>query len=136
MFTESLVTTLVAHIYRTYTSTPPIIVKGGLTPRQTSRVLAYVRNHLGENISVEDLAAEVGLSSHYFTETFRRTIGVTPYRYLSNQRIEKSKELLRQGKHSIGKIAKTVGFSSHKQFSSHFRKVVGVTPAQYRRECI
>ena len=135
VFAESLITTLVTHIYRTYASSgQPIIVKGGLTPKQTNRVLTYVREHLSEDIGVDELAAEVGLSSHHFTETFKKTMGVTPYKYLLNQRIEKSKELLKQGKLPLAKIAELVGFSSHTKLSTHFRKIVGITPAQYRRE--
>ena len=135
MFTEHLISTLVTHIYRTYTSAAqPIIAKGGLTPKQTSRALAYVQTHLSETIAVEDLAAEVGLSANYFTETFKKTLGVTPYKYVLNQRVEKAKTLLAENKNSVAKIASMVGFASHKQFSTAFRKVVGVTPAQYQRE--
>lgn len=135
MFTESLVTTLVTHIYRTYTTaSQAIIVKGGLTPKQTSRVLAYVQSHMNENIGVGDLAAVVGLSAHHFTETFKRTLGITPYKYVVNQRIEKAKKLLKGGKQSVAKIAKIVGFQSHTQFSASFRKMVGVTPAQFQRQ--
>jgi AraC family transcriptional regulator len=137
IFVESLITTLVTHIYRTYTSAgQPIIVKGGLTPKQISRVLAYVQDHLSENLAVDDLAAEVGLSGNHFTETFKRTLGVTPYKYILNQRIETAKDHLKQGKLAVAKIAEVIGFSSHTTFSSHFRKIVGVTPAQFRRESL
>jgi AraC family transcriptional regulator len=136
-FMESLVTTLVTHIYRTYTRAGvPIIVKGGLTPKQTARVLAYVREHMSENIGVDELAAEVGLSGNHFTDTFKRTMGVTPYKYLLNQRTEKAKELLKQGKLPLAKIAELVGFSSPAKLSTHFRKIVGITPAQFRRESL
>ena len=134
-FVETLITTLVTHIYRTYASAgQPGDAKGGLTPKQMSRVLAYIETHIREDIGVDDLAAIVGLSAHYFAEMFKKTIGVTPYRYVLNQRVERAKALLKQGKLPVAKIADTAGFSSHAQFSSHFRKIVGITPAQFRRE--
>lgn len=135
LFAESLTMAVVTHIFRTYASGgPPLVARGGLTPKHTRRVLSYIADHLAEDIGVDDLAAEVGLSAHYFAETFKKTVGVTPYRYLLTQRIERAKNLLRDGKTPLAKIAEMVGFSSQTQFTAHFRNMVGITPARFRRD--
>lgn len=135
LFTEGLALALVTHVYRTYGGAAfPKVKKGGLTPRDTRRVLTYIEEHLHTDIGLSELAAFVGLSAHYFTEAFKKTIGMPPYRYLLHRRVQRAKELLLKDELSSTTIAKKVGFSSRSQFAINFRKIVGTTPARFRRE--
>jgi AraC family transcriptional regulator len=134
-FTDGLATALVTHIYRTYSEKVPLdLVKGGLTPIDAQRVLKFIEQNLQENIGLEQLASTVQLSTHYFTEAFRKTVGMPPYRFLLTRRIEKAKDLLLHSDLAPGKIAAEVGFSSQAQFTTNFRKLVGKTPGRFRRE--
>lgn len=134
-FLEGLAIALVTHIYRTYSETTVLdLVKGGLTPLDAQRVIKYIEQNLHENIGLEQLASTVKLSTHYFTEAFRKTVGMPPYRFLLTRRIERAKELLLTSDLAPGKIAAEVGFSSQAQFTTNFRKMVGKTPGRFRRE--
>lgn len=134
-FTDGLSTALVTHVYRTYSENMSLdLVKGGLTPIDAQRVIKFIEQNLQENIGLEQLASTVQLSTHYFTEAFRKTVGMPPYRFLLTRRIEKAKELLLHSEMAPGKIAAEVGFSSQAQFTTNFRKLVGKTPGRFRRE--
>ncbi|MBY0511348.1 MAG: AraC family transcriptional regulator [Rhodospirillaceae bacterium] len=135
LFTEGLAIAIVTHVYRSYAGVAfPKVKKGGLTPRDTRRVLTYIEEHLKTDIGLEDLAKSVGLSAHYFTEAFKKTIGMPPYRYLLYRRVQRAKELLSRDNLTPKMVAEEVGFSSQSQFTVNFRKVVGTTPARFRRE--
>lgn len=134
-FTDGLSAALVTHIYRTYSKKMSLdVAKGGLTPLDAQRVIKFIEQNLHENIGLEQLASTVQLSTHYFTEAFRKTVGMPPYRFLLTQRIEKAKDLLLHSDMAPGKIAAEVGFSSQAQFTTNFRKMVGKTPGRFRRE--
>lgn len=134
-FVEGLAIALVTHIYRTYGAQgAQAFAKGGLTPLDAQRVISYIEQNLHEDIGLEQMAAVVKLSTHYFTEAFRKTVGMPPYRFLLSKRIERAKELLLNSDLATVKIAAEVGFSSQAQFITNFRKIVGKTPGRFRRE--
>lgn len=136
LFADGLALSLVTHLFHAYSdSAAPALSKGGLTPRDTRRVLAYIRDHLQDDISLEELAATVDLSTHYFTEAFRKAVGVPPYRYVLQQRVEWAKDLLLRSDMTVLSVSERSGFSSQTQFTTMFRKIVGMTPSRFRREC-
>lgn len=135
LYADGLALSLVTHLFHTYSdgmSAAP--AKGGLTPRATRRVLAYIEEHLQNDIGLEDLAETVDLSTHYFTEAFRKAVGVPPYRYVLQQRVEKAKELLIRSDMPVSIVAERSGFTSQTQFTTMFRQIVGITPARFRRD--
>ena len=135
LFMDSLASAIVTHVYRTYANaTFPKIAKGGLTPRDAKRVLDYIEEHLHTDIGLEELSRSVSLSAHYFTYAFKKKLGMPPYRYLLHRRVERAKELLLAADLSPAKIAEEVGFSSQSQLTTNFRKIVGTTPARFRRD--
>jgi AraC family transcriptional regulator len=135
LFMDGLAVAILTRVYRCYADVPfPKITKGGLTPRDTQRVLSYIEEHLHRDIGLGELAASVSLSAHYFIEAFKKTIGMPPYRYLLHRRVQRAKDLLLREDLSPAKIAEEVGFSSQSQLTINFRKIVGTTPARYRRE--
>lgn len=85
-----------------------------------------------EDLAIDTVAAAVGLSTGYFYELFHRATGYTPAQYQMRQRIGAAKRLLLGGQVSITDIALDLGFSSSQYFSTVFRKIVGLTPIQYR----
>lgn len=134
LFTDGLASAIVTHVYRTYGNASfPRIAKGGLTPRDAKRVLTYIEANMHQDIGLSELASSVSLSEHYFTAAFKSTLGMPPYRYLLHRRVERAKELLLEADLPPAKIAEEVGFSSQSQFTTNFRKIVGTTPARYRR---
>ncbi len=94
----------------------------------------YIEDHFDQDISVADAASYVFLSQGYFARAFRDELGTSPMAYLIRIRVERSCELLRQPDMKVSSIAARVGFSSPQRFNAAFRKQMGMTPMQYRRQ--
>jgi AraC family transcriptional regulator len=108
-------------------------VKGGLAAWQRRKAVAYIEQHLGEHISLAELAQMVGLSPYYFCRAFRQSFGVPPQRYQLSQRIERAKTLLAKHAVSVTDVGLSVGYNDASAFYSAFRRVTGLTPSGYRR---
>lgn len=136
LFAESLGAFLTLHLFRTYGSRQPRVErsKGGLGSIRLRRVLDYIDTHLGDDISLHDLASIADLSVHYFGVAFKLTVGTAPHRFVSERRIMRAKELLMSSRLSIAAIAFEVGFSSQSHFTLCFRRIVGTTPLRFRLE--
>lgn len=87
---------------------------------------------LNTNISLEQLAELTNLNRSYLIRVFRKTVGMPPYVYLTQVRVERAKLLLRQGM-SPAETAIAVGMTDQSHLNRHFKRIVGVTPGQYRQ---
>lgn len=85
-------------------------------------------------ITIDDMIQEIPISKYHFIRCFRRIMGVTPYSYLTNYRINMSKILLRSSDKSIADIAEACGFLDTSNFITQFKKHTGVRPTHYRRD--
>jgi AraC family transcriptional regulator len=108
------------------------IYEGGLPERQLLRILEYIDAHLSQDIKLADLAALLDMSQFHFSHMFKRSLGMAPYQYLLQQRIERAKQLLKKSDQSISDIAFLCGFNSHSHLSKQFRQLTGMTPTAYR----
>ncbi len=100
--------------------------------RAVQEVRDYLEAHLAENVSLDALADLVGLSRAYLIRVFKRSVGIPPYTYLIQRRIERAKSLLRAGENPA-KVALEVGFSDQSHLNLHFRRVMNLTPGRYAR---
>ena len=104
----------------------------GLTIAQERVVRDYVHEHLGERISLKDLAATVALSRYYFARRFRQSVGTTPHEFVLRQRVERVRTLLERTNVPLLDIACRCGFADQSHMTREFKKRVGVTPGRYR----
>ncbi|MBC8050412.1 MAG: helix-turn-helix transcriptional regulator [Chitinophagales bacterium] len=104
----------------------------GLPPRALQRCVDFVSSNLGEDISLEMLAAQTGLGEFAFLRAFKASTGETPHQFVLRARIERAKTLLVASGAPVTEIALDVGFSSHSHFSAAFRRSVGVSPRAFR----
>ena len=111
----------------------PTLTPHRLDDGRLRRVLAYIEEHLAEDITVADLANVACLSIFHFTRTFAATMGVPPHRYISRRRLESAKTMIATGRASLSEIAFNCQFSSQSSFTRAFRRATGMTPAGYRR---
>jgi AraC family transcriptional regulator len=107
-------------------------ISATLSPVQVRRVREYIREHLGTDIGLSELADQAGLSPHYFSLLFKHTLGASPYRYVLRERIDEAQRLLAAGRMSISEVALSLGFSDQSHFSQVFRKITGETPRRYQ----
>ncbi|NQU43450.1 helix-turn-helix transcriptional regulator, partial [bacterium] len=108
-------------------------------PRRASdlhleRIFEHMQAGLDRRLSVEDLAAEAGMSPSHFTRRFRSKTGFSPMEYLIRLRVQKACEYLDTTNRSIGEIAGQVGYDDPYYFSRVFRKTTGLAPREYRKE--
>lgn len=109
------------------------IPRGGLTRNNARRVIEYVEANLGRSVTLWELADVAELSTHHFVRMFKRSLGVTPYQYLLQRRVERAKELLRNRPTSLAEVGLSTGFTSQSHFTSTFHRAVGATPAEFQR---
>ncbi|WP_394823193.1 helix-turn-helix transcriptional regulator [Pendulispora albinea] len=95
--------------------------------------LALLDQSSSEDLHLEDIAHEVGLSPYHFLRLFKRELGVTPYRYLLQARVRRAVELLGGTDRPVTEIAFDVGFGDLSNFINAFRREVGCSPGQFRR---
>ncbi len=110
----------------------PIEVVGGLPPRRLQRVFSHIRENIGRDLSVMELAQVVGMSQYYFSKLFKMSTGTTPHQYVMRQRVERAQELLRESQMPLAEVTTQVGFETQSHFTSVFRRLVGTTPKHYR----
>ncbi len=98
--------------------------------------VAYIQLHYARQITIEDMIQDIPISKYHFIRCFRRIMGMTPYSYLTNYRINMSKVLLRTTNQSIASIAEACGFLDTSNFIVQFKKQTGVRPTQYRKDFV
>lgn len=107
--------------------------KGGLGTGAQRRCVELMHARLGDDISLEELAAEARLSAFHFARMFKQTLGVPPRVYLTRLRIEKACELLEQTDLPITDIALAVGYTSNQVLARVFVQHQRRSPSEYRR---
>ena len=100
------------------------------------KILRYVDDHYGENITMNDLSAVTGLSPDYMTRKFKTALYMTPSEYVRKFRISRAMELLCTTDLSVADVAKRTGFSDISLFSRVFKQEVGLPPASYRKNAL
>src|SRR5262249_2247081 len=133
---ESLANVLAVHLIRHLLAPrQPTRRRGGRLPRGRLRaVVGYIEEHLDASPSLGQMAAVAHLSAYHFARQFKRATGLPPHQYVILRRVERAKQLLQVGTDlSLAEVAAHVGFSDQSQFSHHFKRIVGVTPGQFRR---
>lgn len=94
--------------------------------------IAYIYDHLDDQISVETLAGIENYNVTYYNEWFKNRTGTTPNSYVRNLRINKAKNMLEETDLPIIDIAFSVGYSSNAAFTRAFRNHTGITPFEYK----
>jgi AraC family transcriptional regulator len=110
------------------------IVRGSLSKGECLQLENYIRERLGEDLSLTELAASVGRRPRHFSTLFRQAFGAPPYRYVLRQRLLEGARLLANGDRGLAAIAARLGFTSQSHFASAFRAVFGVDPLHYAPE--
>jgi AraC-like DNA-binding protein len=106
----------------------------GLAPWRLRRALTLIEERSPDRVSMDELAAEVGLSQAHFARAFKASTGLAPYQWQMRARIGRAKAMLESGEAPIEEIALAMGFADAGHFARRFRSLVGASPAAWRRD--
>lgn len=106
---------------------PPAIAE------RINRLMTFVQDQLEVQLTVEDMAAEVGMSVNSLIVHFARATGRTPAQYVLRQRLRRACWFLMNRPLTIAEIAFATGFSSHAHLCAIFRRKMGMSPGEWRR---
>ncbi|MGY0021789.1 GlxA family transcriptional regulator [Streptomyces sp. cg35] len=103
------------------------------TTRRTEDLRLYVTAHLGEHLTVTDLAAHAHVSERQLTRIFKTELGTTPAGYIESARVERARNQLESTDATLERIASTCGFGTTDTLVRAFRRQLDTTPTEYRR---
>lgn len=134
VYAESLANILAVHLLRNYREEAPVEATQprGQVPRAVAKALAFIQQNHAEDIGLAEIAAAAHMSPFHLVRTFKRAIGVSPYQYLIQTRVNNARALIMAGGggYSLAQIATSVGFADQSHLTRHFKRVLGVTPRQ------
>lgn len=131
-FLDSLLTAFATHVmqrYGTEASDTAASTSTGLDDRRLKRTLSFLKQHYSQDIGLDELAGEAGMSKFHFIRRFKRSMGISPYQYLIKLRLDEALQLLRTGGMNVSQIAQATGFSDQSNFNAHFKRRFGTTPS-------
>lgn len=142
LYGESLGTALASRLEANYAVSKPSLEfkANGLPQSQLERVIDYMKANLAQDISILDLANLTSMSESHFSRSFKQSVGISPYQYLMQQRVERAKQLLEKRSWAIpgteiaiSTIALDCGFANQTHFTKVFRQMTGMTPKAYQK---
>jgi AraC family transcriptional regulator len=135
LLVESLATILSVHLIRHITGPPrlPVPADSVLARRKLHSVIEYIMENLEGSPTLGQMAAVAHLSPYHFARQFKAATGLAPHQYVIARRVERAQHLLRKDDElKLAEIALHAGFSDQSKFSFHFKRLIGVTPRQFR----
>ena len=137
LYVDTLAHMIAVHLARQY-STRTRAVHGPtqkvIPGWKMRRLIEFVEENLDRDLSLEAMAGEVEISPLYLPRAFKSAVGQSPHQYVLARRIERARELLRDTDLPIVDVALSSGFSSQSHLSNWFLRMVGVSPATYRKQ--
>jgi AraC-like DNA-binding protein len=110
------------------------LAAGGIQSNTAAeRVKAYIDGLALPNVSLDDIADNLGLNKNYLIHSFKQRFGIPPNKYLISKKIETAKNMLTNKKMSISETSNALRYSSTQHFSKAFRQVTGVSPGVYKK---
>lgn len=118
-------------MYHDYTLRVHDMLKNTHISRPIQECCNYIQLHSAEKLEIADIAAQIGYAEYYFSKKFKKEVGISVKDYIKETKINRAKIMLKSGV-SISEITDTLNFSSQSYFTEIFRKLTGITPAEYR----
>ena len=112
---------------------PVQFARGGLGSARLRRIKELVHAKMDDDLSLDEMAQAVGLSTAHFARMFRKSTGETPHQFVLRQRLERAKGMLRAPDARVLDVAVACGFKTQQHFAQVFRDVWGVSPTEYRQ---
>ena len=115
---------------------PAQLSRGGLGSARLRRTRELVHAKMEDDLSLDEMAQSVGLSTAHFARMFRKSTGETPHQFVLRHRLERAKAMLRAPDARVLDVAVACGFKTQQHFAQVFRDVWGVSPREYRQDIV
>ena len=115
---------------------PVQLSRGGLGSVRLRRIKELVHAKMENDLSLDEMAESVGLSTAHFARMFRKSTGETPHQFVLRQRLERAKAMLRAPDARVLDVALACGFKTQQHFAQAFRDIWGVSPTEYRQDFV
>lgn len=134
LYGESLANSLAVYLLKRYSNLTTRLerYRGGLSRSKLNRVLEYINANLSDDLELGVLAKVAGVNLYHFAKAFKQSTSESPHQYVLRRRIEQARELLGHSQVSIIEASTRTGFVDQSHFSKVFRRIVGVSPSEYR----
>lgn len=137
VYTELLSRTIAIHLLRQYSNVETTLANFYPKPPteyKIGKAIEYIQSNLDRDLQIEEIAEKLVISKYYLCKLFSKYLGISPYRYILQQRVEKAKFLLRHNPElKMIDIALECNFNDQSHFNRQFRNFTGTTPRDYRR---
>jgi AraC-like DNA-binding protein len=110
------------------------VLQPGFLPKYIVNTVDYLEKNYHDKITLDQLALEFSVSKFHLSKTFKKYIGLTPYEYLFNTRINVAKDFLKYSDHAVSEIAQHIGFDHTSHFIRLFKQQEQMTPLSFRKE--
>jgi AraC family transcriptional regulator len=115
---------------------PVQLYRGGLGSARLRRIKEFVHAKMEDDLSLDEMAQSVGLSTAHFARMFRKSTGETPHQFVLRRRLERAKAMLCAPEARVLDVAVACGFKTQQHFAQVFRDVWGVSPTEYRQDLV
>lgn len=134
LYGESLAVTLGHYLIRRHSvrTGNTAACPAAMPTARLNRVLDFINQNCARDLRLRELAQVAGMSPNYFCEQFKERTGLTAYQYVLRRRMERAKQYLRDPKFTVATVSVATGFTNRSHFTKGFRRLVGLTPAQFR----
>jgi AraC family transcriptional regulator len=132
LYRETMERALVMQVAQQIAPAAPVVAR--LDDPRLRRAIDYVCSNLDQDVSLEAMAKEAVMSPFHFARAFRTALGASPLQYVIRTRIETAQVLLKTTALPVAEIAHRVGYGDLSRFGQHFKRQVGTTPGDWRRD--
>jgi AraC family transcriptional regulator len=136
VYMESLGTALAACLVLRHSTVAPLPAasSGAFVGHRLKRVLAYIEENLGQNVSLSQIAEVAGVRISHFKVIFRQAMGVPVHQYIIQRRVEQARTLLTDTDLPISQVATSAGFTHQSHMAAHMRRILGNSPKAVRNQ--
>jgi AraC family transcriptional regulator len=138
LYVEHMMRAIAAHLIRMHSdadknATMPVSLNAGLSASQLAKAREMIEDHLTARLTLFEISSEFGMSSDHFGRLFKQATGIPVHHFVLRSRIDRARRLLAETSLPIARIAFECGFAGQTHLTRSFRRIVGVTPAIFRK---
>lgn len=133
LLTETIIR-LLQGVYTTATAQPSSVIRQNYREELFDQILAFIESKIYEPLTVADVCRQFSLSRSTLQHLFNNTVGHSPKKYISDMKLEKSCQMLRENKYTISEISLKLGYSSIHYFSNAFNQKYHIPPSEYAKQ--